>query len=135
MKIRQGFISNSSSSSFIVKDKELTTTARVALIMLCRVADDNPDISPAKLEEATNFLLKNLHFDIPLSFPWSINDKTYVWRRNDGIYVITSINHNFHEEMEVKNLTWSQQDIAYDEKYYKTFLDLSTMSNIKGRGL
>jgi hypothetical protein len=136
MRIRNGFVSNSSSSSFIVLDEDLDKTARVALIMLCKVAEDYEDDGSEvadDLQRAMDFLMNNLDFDEPISFPWSINYDTFIWRRGNGsVFVDTCNNHSWYDDLDVDYSGEGELDNIYNERRYTMFLDLQSMRTVNG---
>jgi hypothetical protein len=100
MKIRVGFVSNSSSSSFVVKPD--ITTSDVALIMLNAIIDERKDrYKPEELEKkfgkALEWLHENPNYNDPIMFPWST---TYIWYTNEGIYVETCNNHSWYKYLD-----------------------------------
>jgi len=123
MKIRAGFVSNSSSSSFIIKSN--ITTSDVALMMLNVIMDERKDwYEPEELEEkfgeAVEWLIENPDYDEPIMFPWSINEETYIWRVQEGIYVDTCNNHRWYNYFD-----FDYTDEYYDYRDTTVFLDLS----------
>ena len=113
MKVRQGFVSNSSSTSFVIKEESIKTTAECALQMLKIVKDDYFDedresiiegirkYSNGKILMAIKWLQNNIKYDGNIYFPWSINYKTYIWKNNNGIFVDTCNNHYWHNHFAV----------------------------------
>lgn len=102
MKIRNGFVSNSSSSSFILNGKH-TTTAQVAVLMMYQMKHEwskywDHDERPGddKFYEALQWLEDNDDFDDPLLLPWSCNYESFIWRAGDNeIYIDTCNNHDW----------------------------------------
>jgi len=143
MKIRSGFVSNSSSSSFILNHP--MTTAEVATIMLYEVKKDwmsYPDPSiPDNFQDAISWLKDNQNYDEPILFPWSCNYETFIWRNTRGICVDTCNNHswtvlapNYDGEHYFREEDDEYPIDEWDEKFYVNargkFLNLSDMSMV-----
>lgn len=141
MKIRSGFVSNSSSSSFIVSNfNRLQTTAQVALLMLDLVAQDYltfDDISkvPDDISNALKWLTDNIDYDKPITFPWSINETTFIWKNDNGVCVDTCNNHHWSEIIDYEYVgddwqfdekPWGNQQVLFKDSC-DSFLDLSNM--------
>ena len=130
MKIRKGFVSNSSSSSFIVEGS--ATIAQVALAMMYEIRSDwessNYDSwdPPKRFYEALKWVSENQNYDKPLLIPWSTNEETFIWRANDGIMVKTCNNHDWG----LVGATYiDDEDRFYEEVKLEIFLDLEDMSH------
>jgi len=70
MKIRTGFVSNSSSSSFVIKNKK--TTAQIAKIMVNIIEEDYKDDGHKGsiwYDKAMDWLALNLDYDKPIIIP------------------------------------------------------------------
>ena len=87
MKIRVGFVSNSSSSSFVMEDIE--TTGRLAKKIIKHI------FLITELNEYTKEIFHNLLFarqvmndneDVPLKIPFG-NISTLIWKRDNKIYI------------------------------------------------
>lgn len=98
MKIRKGFVSNSSSSSYIIpshtveESMNLGSTSEVAKYMIgCRGFDNDKELI-SKLELAIKDL--KIDKDGPICFR-SCNFDTYIISRNGAIYIDTCNNHDF----------------------------------------
>lgn len=138
MKIRQGFVSNSSSSSFVVTDERYQTTASTAGAMLRRVVVEDQEYGEIhdehqkaiwaarnqRLENALQWCDEHPDYDNPISFPWSCNYETYIQRINNRIEVGTCNNHNWSIDIETDYL----DDEYYDKSGY--FLDLDSMQMV-----
>jgi len=127
MKIRQGFVSNSSSSSFIVAEKNLTTTARTALMMISIIMEEYENDGwglPEGVDEAVEFLLHNMDFDKPICFPWGINYETFICRTPGGIFVDTCNNHPWWNYFKCDDADEN------DGEYNTLYLELSSMETV-----
>ena len=102
MKVRNGFVSNSSSSSFVLDTA--MTTAQVATMMMYEIkrdwlnwadsCDDDPSFE--SFEAALRWLEDNQDYDKPIIFPWSTNYETFIWKNDSGVCVDTCNNHNWN---------------------------------------
>lgn len=111
MKARTSFVSNSSSSSFVVTKEHYMKTIDVAIEMLKdmiadRYASDYEDLDRQKKyldiirrlrkEKNISGFINNFDCDIPIYIPFTINYNTFIWRHKNGnIHVITSNNHDW----------------------------------------
>lgn len=101
MKVRNGFVSNSSSSSFIVHcdGMKSPSTAQVAFDMLSVVADEHTDYGweLARNEiEALDWLRNNPSYDLPICISQTCNYPTFIFRDADGdIKIDTCHNHDW----------------------------------------
>lgn len=95
MKTRIGFVSNSSSSSFIVTDN--ITTAELARSMIDIIEADYLDYPGEKhskwYQSAVKWLDEHLEFDGPIVIPWSCNYDTFLIPKDRNILVDTCNNH------------------------------------------
>lgn len=104
MKIRFGFVSNSSSASYIIDLKAFNSVYELAKAMIELVIQDYkqnfPDIGTAHAEKSLKNLeqavKKGLNPDTPVHFP-TINFDTQIVKMKDGYHVDTSMNHPFWE--------------------------------------
>lgn len=95
MKIRSGFVSNSSSSSFIVSGDKKTIN----------VLDDMLDIwmgepinrSDKDYKRIKKWINKNKDFDNNLLLPYTCNYETFIYKVDGEIYIDTCNNHEFYE--------------------------------------
>ncbi len=96
MKIRSGFVSNSSSSSFI-----LTTEKSVLEYALMMIPERNWESSDTKLIEQLTELKNSDDYDPDTAICFSsCNYDTYIKRINDYVYVSTCNNHPFNDVLE-----------------------------------
>lgn len=101
MKIRSGFVSNSSSSSFIMNAKA-STTAQVAIIMMYQMKYEwttrdwwGDYETPQEFSDALAWLEENEDFNGPIMLPWSCNYESFIWVDGDNIYIDTCNNHDW----------------------------------------
>ena len=90
MKIRNGFVSNSSSSSFIINDnEEFSSVFDIAEYMIpCRDMYENTDELLKRLKESDK------HPDTPINFG-SCNYDTFIYKHKDIYLVRTCNNHEW----------------------------------------
>jgi len=94
MKIRNGFVSNSSSSSFVVaQSPECKTVFDVARTMIPARGWTNDKVLINKLNQLENGPLK-MNPDTPILFN-SCNFETYIFKVDDIIFVETCNNHDW----------------------------------------
>jgi hypothetical protein len=111
MKTRNGFVSNSSSSSFIIKTKEYSSVFDLAMSMVkAREWDSDEDII-AKLKN--NPL--NLDRNHPISFR-SCNYNTYIARIGDYYYIQTCNNHDWGNQLDRDIYTYNPEVSKEDIK-------------------
>lgn len=126
MKTRIGFVSNSSSSSFILKIGKYKTTRDVAMAMVPSREWEDDEVLMQKL-------LSMKDFDRPLAFR-TCNYDTYISKENDKFYVFTCHNHNFEEIWDSCIISYSGDDgyenertIKYSNFYYWPEYDMEAM--------
>jgi len=93
MKIRNGFVSNSSSSSFIISDEYFKTSADLAKYMInIQIEEDADFLDKEWIEHKLKLIdkLKNIDEDLPISFP-SCNYDTYI-RKVGDCYLVSTCN-------------------------------------------
>lgn len=100
MKLRFGFVSNSSSMSFVIKiGEDFPNVFALAKWMVeMRGFDDDKDI-------LANINKSKRSPDTPISFE-TINAQTYIMRSGDFLLVDTSHNHNWWEDLPVEYPNW-----------------------------
>jgi hypothetical protein len=132
MKIRTGFVSNSSSSSFIIRGT--ASTHEVAKKMYLIMIEDYKEFEyklPREHEEVMKWFDKNIGFDDPIIIPWTINYETFIWKTNSGVSVSTCNNivwDDLHDDYIID--TKLDENLPYDSD--AKYLDLK---NIKGERL
>lgn len=90
MKVRNSFVSNSSSSSFVFnEDNEYKTTLDIAKAMVPLRDWDND-------EELIQKLMDMGDYDLPIAFR-SCNYDTYIAREGKTFYIFTCNNHQFYD--------------------------------------
>jgi hypothetical protein len=84
---------------------------------------DPDDITDEAFDRALEWLHENPDFNDPISFPWSINEKTYIWCVQDyGIQVSTCNNNRWYDYIEYDYTgDWRPIDKSME------FLDLSSL--------
>lgn len=95
MKIRSDFVTNSSSSSFVVEQTvSQSTVVGIALAMAQIVHDDWAD-EQDRFKKIFKRISDHLDSNIGLKLP-SCNYDTYIWKGKDGrIYIETANNHSW----------------------------------------
>jgi len=81
MKIKADFVTNSSSSSFVLFD---TTVAEVAIEMLKILRDDSMSVDSEYIDEGIDLIKDNLDVD-GIYFPWTCNYDTYIFVEKDWV--------------------------------------------------
>ena len=102
MKIKSDFVTNSSSSSFIVNYKNTKITAKK---MTDIIFEDWKYFSEPVSEEFKNKIhktIEKLKDDENILIPFSTNYETFIFRNDDGrIYVDTCQNHDWENELDI----------------------------------
>ena len=131
MKTRHGFVSNSSSSSFIVHEPK-RTTAQIMRDMLKLVRNEwkEEKYNTRKITKIIKWLQAHPRKDIPLVFPNTCNYETWVFKNANGMDTLIETCNNHDCNWESMDFDYRGED-EYDEdmKHMKTlkFLDLSDM--------
>lgn len=121
MKIKNDFVTNSSSTSFIV-DEDMTTS-EVALEMIRVFCQDEGRLFNQL--ENISWLQENLKtFDENILIPYTTNYETWIFKREGKIYVQTCNNHPW--ELLKFNRKWPGEEDVYDLFYDLEFLDIDT---------
>lgn len=140
MKLRQGFVSNSSSSSFILNINDHGTLSEISRDMLDVVIEDFEDTGKQQQKKESKLhkgwrksLAKALRMkgvkegNIGIVFP-SCNYETYIIQKGDSLYIATSNNHKFNFEGTVTNYDYSDSDESkklYDLTRESMYFDVS----------
>jgi len=128
MKTRNGFVSNSSSSSFIIDDISLEKIARSMLKIVInnyKEWDEDIDEEDKDTNREYDIWLANLETalqrddvkngNLGITFP-TTNFNTYILNYNNSVYVSTANNHSWK---------YTNRDIEYlDENSYTEFKDI-----------
>lgn len=126
MKIRNGFVSNSSSSSFIINaEGDLSTVKDVAMYIITTILKEGWQ----NYDNEIKCLDKMSDSDTPVFFNTG-GDETYI-RKHDGKIVISTTQNVHFQEIENKSLEKNQISEDY---YYKKFNDFLILEhNFFGR--
>jgi len=132
MKLRTDFVSNSSSSSFIIGGE--TKTIQVAKEMLEIIMVDNEEYyAYDEVGRALKHLKKkSKDFDKNIIIPWSCNYETFIYRNDEGLICVeTSWNHPWQEYFTFK-FEYGNPDEKWDKPEFwherdAEFLDLEDL--------
>lgn len=131
MKIRTGFVSNSSSSSFIVKGEDYSNVFSLALEMLEIRNKDNDHWCKREhdsfLNEIDIIKSSDLNPNIPIAFD-TCNYNTYIARTENYYLVGSCNNHNFPNFLKVFDDTVFKNYRDVPKEIYD-FFDLENMDN------
>jgi hypothetical protein len=132
MKERRGFVSNSSSSSFIVHDPK-RTTAQILREMLKRVKAEWKEerYNTRKITKVIKWLQAHPKKDIPLVYPNTCNYETWVFKNANGMDTLIETCNNHDCNWESMDFDYRGEDNYEDDwKYMKTltFLDITNMT-------
>jgi hypothetical protein len=131
MKVRYGFVSNSSSSSFIVHDANRTTSQIMRdMLKILKAEWKEEKYNTRQLTKVIKWLQTHPKKDIPIVYPRTCNYETWIFKTGNGMDTIieTCNNHDCNwESMDFDH--GNEDDHEEDWKYMKTltFLDLEDM--------
>ena len=92
MKIRTGFVSNSSSSSFTLSNKKLKTGDVAREVMKLLNNGWIVDGGHPRLEDVNVFLDENSNFDDNIMIPWTCNYETWIFKNSDDTICLDTCN-------------------------------------------
>jgi hypothetical protein len=131
MKQRHGFVSNSSSSSFIVHSPNRTTSQILRdMLKILKAEWKEEKYNTRALTKVIKWLQSHPKKDIPLLYPRTCNYETWVFKSKDGMDTIieTCNNHDGNWQSMDFDIGF-QEGKEEDWEYMKTlkFLDLDDM--------
>ena len=119
MKIRNGFVSNSSSSSFIISNENFSSVRELAIYMIKKkIEDENYDYDEddalKDIEENYNYkyikALNNIDENAPVSFP-SCNYDTHI-KKVGNVYLVNTCNNT---DWDLYEYTTTLDEFSKDE--------------------
>ena len=121
MKVRQGFVSNSSSSSFIITTPGTTTIEIAKAMIACK------ENNASALGNKFDHLIKNnpsVSHIIPIRFR-SINYDTYIWSAgsDNQLHISTCNNEDWSDALDGHSLNYKDEEESHDDNLYYWFLE------------
>jgi len=132
MKTRNGFVSNSSSSSFIVHDPKRTTAQIMRdMLKLVKAEWKEEKYNTRRITKVIKWLQSHPRKDVPIMFPNTCNYETWIFKNNNESDTIIETCNNHDCNWDSMDFDYrSEDDYDEDRKYMKSlkFLDLTTMT-------
>jgi len=128
MKRKLDFVTNSSSSSFIFSDKELTIAEAAQDMIDLIIKEYKQDFPGERFNWAASAKkkLKKIDPNTNIILPWSCNYPSFLYRDSTGhIRVDTSWNHHW-EDLNNQTQSTSEFDPEYKKSYKQNFFNLQT---------
>ncbi len=128
MKTKLDFVTNSSSSSFIFTDKDLTIK-EATLKMLDLIVKEYCEYFDGTTKKYTWFAsakkkLKKIDPNTNIVFPWSTNYETYLYRDSNGNIRVDTCNNHHWEDLPFEIRDVNEFDNEYKNSLNKNFFDL-----------
>lgn len=108
MKIRYGFVSNSSSSSFIVTAdadfNPIETTAQCAYHMLKVIIDYYREVpecreTTRKAMVSRRWCRRHWNYDEPIIIPYTVNYDTYIYKHQNRHIIVETCNNHYWDDV------------------------------------